>query len=156
MESRPITRSRSESVSSSSDYQDEDDPPEQSPLPPSEPTDPDGKMKYDAMNIVWYPRNREPAVQQIRNAMVDFAELVKGVRDVWKSRSEALKSAENQNQEDKIPAIKREVIMQRRLMETIVNVTLDTGHPRYVQRYVTYLFYPSVELVASPASPACR
>ncbi|KMU80822.1 hypothetical protein CISG_08947 [Coccidioides immitis RMSCC 3703] len=85
------------------------------------------------MKIVWFSKNRQPSAPAIRNAMVLFSDLVKGVRDVWKSRSEALKAAENQNQEDKIPAIKREVIMQRRLLDIIINTTLVNGHPSYVQ-----------------------
>ncbi|KAI2222873.1 hypothetical protein LOZ12_005997 [Ophidiomyces ophidiicola] len=123
------------SDSSDSSGSELNEPPEASPLPPSRPTDPDGNIKYDAMKIVWFPRNRHPSAPAVRNAMVLFSDLVKGVRDVWKSRSEALKAAENQGQEDKIPAIKREVIMQRRYLDIIINIALSHGHPAYIQRF---------------------
>lgn len=72
--------------------------------------------------------------------MVAYSELVKGIRDTWKGRSEALKAAENQNQEDKIPAIKRDVIFQRRLIDLVVNTALESGHPAIVRRYVFSFF----------------
>jgi hypothetical protein len=74
-----------------------------------------------------------------------FSELVKTIRDTWKSRSEALKAAENQNQEDKIPSIKREVVQQRRLLDVVINATLEYGHPAFVRRYVPN-FFPLVLL----------
>ena len=76
--------------------------------------------------------------------MVAYSDLVKGIRDTWKGRSEALKAAENQNQEDKIPAIKREVIFQRRMIDLVVNVALESGHPAIVRRYVGFLFFVAV------------
>ncbi|EEP81253.1 predicted protein [Uncinocarpus reesii 1704] len=123
-------KQKSDSETSESEVE---EPPEPSPLPASRPMDLDGSTKYDALKIVWFPRNRQPSAPAVRNAMVLFSDMVKGIRDSWKSRSEALKAAENQNQEAKIPAIKREVIMQRRLLDMIINTTLTHGHPSYVR-----------------------
>lgn len=131
--------SGSDSDDTDSDSED-DTPPEPSPLPPSRPQDIEGGIKYDTVKIVWSPRNRHPSPQNVRNAMVQFSELVKGVRDTWKARSEALKAAENQNLEDKIPAIKKDVILQRRLLDLIVNTSLEQGHPVSIRRYVLALF----------------
>lgn len=143
MDPKKLKRTSSESDSSDSEVE---EPPEQSPLPPSRPTDPDGAIKYDAMKIVWFPRNRQPSAPAIRNAMTLFSDLVKGVREIWKARSEALKAAENQNQEDKIPAIKKDVIMQRRFLDLIIEATLTNGHPSYVRRYVEHLILSPLSL----------
>ncbi|WEW60221.1 hypothetical protein PRK78_005706 [Emydomyces testavorans] len=132
---KPIKQLEESQSDSDSSDEEEEEPPEPSPLPVSRPTDLDGGIKYDALKIVWFPRNRQPSAAAIRNALVSFSDLVKGVRDVWKSRSEALKAAENQNKEDKIPAIKREVIMQRRFLDMIINTTLNNGHPSYIRRF---------------------
>lgn len=67
-----------------------------------------------------------------------FSDLIKGVRDSWKAKSESLKAAENQNQEDKIPGMKKEVTLQRRLIDLIVTTALDGGHPAIIQRYVQF------------------
>lgn len=141
---KPIVQQGSIAVDESSSESDEtgDDsgadqtPAEPSPLPPSRPNDVEGGIKFDTLRAVWSPRNRQPHSANVRNSMVLFSDLVKGVRDSWKARSEALKAAENQNLEDKIPAIKREVIFQRRLLDQILNTTLEFGHPAFVQRYV--------------------
>jgi hypothetical protein len=113
---------------------------EPSPLPAVRPEDVEGGVKYDTLKAVWSPRNMQPAASAVRDAMKLFSDLVKGVRDAWKSRSEALKAAENQNLEDSIPIIKKDVILQRRLLDLIVNTTLESGHPVLIQRYVHFPF----------------
>ncbi|PGH14959.1 hypothetical protein AJ80_05722 [Polytolypa hystricis UAMH7299] len=124
--------SESNDSDSSSDLEVE---PEPSPLPATRPSDLEGAVRYDTLKAVWSPRNKRPPISVVRNSMMLFSELVKGVRDTWKARSEALKAAENQNLEDKIPAVKKEVISQRRLLDLIVNTTLEFGHPSIFQRY---------------------
>lgn len=135
------SESESDSSGSSSDESDDSDTnvtPEPSPLPPARPNDPEGAIKYDTMRISWFPRNKRPSAGTIRSAIIQFSELVKTVRDAWKSRSEALKAAENQNQGSDVPTIKKDVQLQRRLIEDIVNTALQVGHPSIVERYVTY------------------
>ncbi|EEQ91502.1 hypothetical protein RJZ56_003241 [Blastomyces dermatitidis] len=126
------TSSDSSDFDSSSDL---DVAPEPFPLPPLRPLDIEGAIKYDTLKAVWSPRNKQPPISTIRHALTVFSELVKGVRDTWKAKSEILKAAENQNQEDKIPEIKKEVILQRRLIDLIVTTALDGGHPAIIQRF---------------------
>lgn len=154
---QPLNQTQSESSSDYSSDESDDDleveepPAEPSPIPAVRPDDVEGRAGYDTIKVVWAPRNRHAKAADVRNAMIQFSDLVKGVRDTWKARSEALKAAENQNLEGKIPSLKKEVVLQRRLLDLIINNTLEFGHPSYVRRYVLdFLFH-----LASPISP-CR
>lgn len=111
---------------------------EPSPIPAARPQDAEGGIRYDTLKAVWWPRNKQPPGTAIKNAMILFSDTIKSVRDTWKTRSEALKVAENQNQEDKIPTIKKDVIFQRGLLDLIINTTLEYGHPAFVARYVLF------------------
>lgn len=136
---------------SSSDYSDssDDELPEPSPLPNQRPHSVEAATRYDTIKAVWSPRNKHPKADSIRNSMASFSDLIWSIRDTWKTRSEALKAAENQNQEDKIPSIKKDVLQQRRLLDVVINATLEYGHPAFVQRYV-YFISLCVLLFCSP------
>lgn len=146
----PDSSSSSETEDSDSDLEVEMDEP--SPIPPARPQDPEGGIRYDTLKAVWWPRNKQPAGSAVKNAMILFSDTIKSVRDTWKMRSEALKVAENQNQEDKIPAIKKDVIFQRRLLDLIINTTLEYGHPAFVARYVLFHLF----VFPDPAHHCCR
>ncbi|KAF3482657.1 C-x8-C-x5-C-x3-H type zinc finger protein [Arthroderma uncinatum] len=135
---QPASESSSDysSEESDDDLEIEEPPPEPSPLPAARPDDIEGRTRYDTLKVVWSPRNRHAKASDVRNSMILFSDLVKGVRDTWKARSEALKAAENQNLEEKVPALKKEVILQRRLLDLIVNTTLEFGHPSYIRSHV--------------------
>lgn len=137
---KPEPESSSSSGTEDSDSEIEVEMDEPSPIPPARPQDPEGGIKYDTLKAVWWPRNKQPPGSAVKNAMILFSDTIKSVRDTWKTRSEALKVAENQNQEDKIPAIKKDVIFQRRLLDLIINTTLEYGHPAFVARYVLFQF----------------
>ncbi|OJD13186.1 hypothetical protein AJ78_06329 [Emergomyces pasteurianus Ep9510] len=131
---RPSDVSASSASGDSDSSSDLEVAPEPFPLPPLRPLDVEGGIKYDTLKAVWSPRNKRPPISTIRHALMLFSELVKGVRDTWKAKSELLKAAENQNQEDKIPGIKKEVILQRRLIDLVVTTALEGGHPAIIQR----------------------
>ncbi|KAK2759924.1 hypothetical protein FQN54_002660 [Arachnomyces sp. PD_36] len=132
---RASQESSSSSETEDSDSELEVEMDEPSPIPPARPQDPEGGIKYDTQKAVWWPRNKQPPGSAVKNAMILFSDTIKSVRDTWKTRSEALKVAENQNQEDKIPSIKKDVIFQRRLLDLIINTTLEYGHPAFVARF---------------------
>jgi hypothetical protein len=46
-----------------------------------------------------------------------------------------MKSAENQGDNDKAARLKKDVALQRQLMDTIVKTALDIGHPMIVEKY---------------------
>lgn len=133
--------SKSASSSSDSDSYDDSDldiemPEEPSPIPAARPQDPLAAAEYDTLKAVWSPRNRRPAVDTIKTALVAFKDVVKSVRDTWKEQSQAMKVAENQSDNNKAAEIKKNVNLQRQLMEVVVNTTLEKGHPIIVEKYV--------------------
>lgn len=114
--------------------------PEPSPIPDERPLDLVGMTKYETLKAVWSPRNRQPAAVEIRDAARSFSEVVKGVRDTWKASSEALKTAETKKQEATIPGLMKDAAKQRQMMELVLETTMESGHPAFIERYVQCLF----------------
>ena len=140
-------------VSSDSDSDSDSDveieapsPEEPSPIPSSRPTEPLAAARYDTLRAVWFPRNRRPNADKVKNALVAFKDVVKAVRDTWKENSQAMKTAENQGDSGKAAKLKDQVVLQRRTMDVVVSTTLEMGHPMIVEKYVFFFF-----LVASLA-----
>jgi len=51
-----------------------------------------------------------------------------------KAHSQAMKEAENKSELEKSAEFKKHAILQRRLMEIVVNTTLERGHPAIVEK----------------------
>lgn len=145
---KKISDKKQASLSSESESSDDSDlevlPEEPSPIPSTRPSDPVAAAQYDALKAVWFPRNRRPDVDKIKSALVAFKDVVKAVRDVWKEKSQAMKVSENKGENDKAAELKKDVVLQRHLMEVVVNTTLDRGHPIIVEKYVlSFSPYPT-------------
>ncbi|KJK63228.1 hypothetical protein P875_00033939 [Aspergillus parasiticus SU-1] len=125
--------SASETDSSDSELEIEA-PEEPSPIPLVRPHEPEAAARYDALRAVWSPRNRRPHADKVKGALVAFKDVVKAVRDTWKEKSQAMKMAENKGENDKAAQIKKDVVLQRRLMDVVVSTTLDQGHPTIVEK----------------------
>lgn len=126
------------SGSDTSDYESDleiEPPDEPSPLPKTRPDDAVNGAIYDTMLAVWSPRNKRPPADKVKGALVAFTKIIKSLRDVWKDQVQAMKSAENKGDNDKAAHIKRDVALQRQLMDTIVKTALDVGHPIIVEKY---------------------
>lgn len=135
----------SDSATDSSDSELEvEEPEEPSPLPAARPTDPEEAAKYDTIKAIWAPRNRRANVEKIKSALVAFKDVVKAVRDEWKTQSQAMKDAENQNNNEKAAELRQKVVQQRKLINEVITTALDKGHPTIVAKYVLFL---------SPSSP---
>lgn len=133
-----------EQSSSSSDSDDSIEihvpaPEEPSPIPSQRPSEPLAAARYDTLHAVWSPRNRHPNADKVKNALVAFKNVVKAVRDTWKDNTQAMKAAENKGETDKETQLKKEVVLQRRLMDVVVSTTLEMGHPTIVEKYVFFL-----------------
>ncbi|CAI7616282.1 unnamed protein product [Penicillium discolor] len=130
------TRTASKSESESSDESDLEieDPDEPSPIPPIRPTEPEAAAQYDTLQAVWSPRNKWPGPEKVKNALVAYKELVKSLRDAWKEQVQAMKLAENQDDNQKAIKLKERVISQRRTMDKIATTTLEMGHPNIVDK----------------------
>lgn len=145
-------KARSESISGSSDSELEfEEPDEPSPLPAVRPADDEGAIQYDTIKAVWSPRNKYPSVDKIKNALVAFKDVVKAVRDEWKSLSQSMKDAENQNNNEKALELKNKVAHQRKLINTVISTTIEKGHPVIVEKYVPL----SPRLIILLHCPAC-
>lgn len=149
-------RSSSESETDTSDYELEVQVPEEpSPLPPVRPTDAEGAARYDSIKAVWSPRNRRPNAEKIKASLVAFKDVVKAVRDEWKTLSQAMKDAENQNNNDKAAELKKKVVQQRQIMNVVVSTTLDEGHGFIIEKYV-HCPPPSLTYLADRFLQGCR
>lgn len=95
-------------------------------------------MQYDTIKAIWSPRNKYPSVEKIKNALVAFKDVVKTVRDEWKSLSQAMKDAENQNNNDKASELRNKVVQQRKLINAVITTAIDKGHPVIVEKYVLF------------------
>lgn len=115
-------------------------PDEPSPIPPTRPSDPTAAAQYDTIKAVWYPRRRRPGIDSIKNALVAFKDVVKAVRDVWKEKTQVMKMAENKGENDKAAELKKDVVLQRGLMDVVIKTTLEMGHPSIVEKYVLFFF----------------
>lgn len=131
----PDASSGSESDSDESDLevQEADEP---SPIPATRPSETAAAVEYDTLQAVWSPRNRPPSVDKVKDALVAFKDVVKAVRDTWKESTQSMKMAENKDENDKAAKIKEEVVLQRRLINVVINATLEKGHPKIVEKYV--------------------
>lgn len=144
---RPDASSPSESSSDESDsdleIQEADEP---SPIPATRPSDPIAAAEYDTLRAVWSPRNKPPPVDKVKDALVAFKEVVKAVRDTWKESTQAMKMAENKDENDKAARFKEEVVLQRRVINAVVSTTLEKGHPKIVEKYVHSYSNPLTKL----------
>ncbi|KAJ5475613.1 hypothetical protein N7539_007900 [Penicillium diatomitis] len=108
--------------------------PEPSPLPPTRPTDPIEAASYDTTKAVWSPRNLHVPAEKVKASLVAFKDVVKALRDGWKDQVQAMKTAENQGDNDKASQIKQSVSLYRRTMERIISTTFETGHPVIIEK----------------------
>ncbi|KAI5291105.1 hypothetical protein KEM54_006290 [Ascosphaera aggregata] len=134
-----ITLDGSSSSASSSDYSSESEAdktitPESSPIPPTRPTDAKGASRYDAIKAVWAPRNRRTTASTVRNALMTFSDLVKGMRDTWKSKTEALKEAESKHDEAGKKKLGDQVEEAKEVFDIAVKTAMEWGHPAVIQR----------------------
>lgn len=114
---------------------------EPSPIPSVRPSDPVAAVQYDTLKTVWYPRKKRPDADRIRNAIVAFKDAVKGLRDDWKEKSQAMKTAENKGENDKANELKKDVVLYRHLLDTVVCTTLEKGHPAIIKKYVLSFYH---------------
>lgn len=141
--SSPESQSESESSSDSespSGSEEDAEPEEISPLPSNRPTDPIKAIEYDALKAIWAPRNRTLAVTTIRKALGEYWNIIKSIRDKWKSELTALQQAELKKDHAKTAQLARVVNEQRRLLGSCIRLTLDYGHQDIIEKYVYLIF----------------
>ncbi|KAJ5111518.1 hypothetical protein N7532_002053 [Penicillium argentinense] len=136
---KPTAKVKNAQTKSDSDSSDQSDseieaPDEPSPIPSTRSNDPVEGAKYDTMKAVWSPRNKRPTPDKVKSALVAFPKIIKTLRDAWKDQVQAMKLAENQGDNDKFTVLKKDVALQRQVMDSIVRTALDMGHPMIVEK----------------------
>lgn len=124
--------------STGSDEDLEDDAP--SPLPSSRPTDPTKAVEYDALKAVWAPKNKILSADVIRSSLADYWDLMRRLRDQWKSEVVSLQQAELRTENATTVQLRDSVNDKRRLIESCIRTALIHGHHDVIERYV-YLFF---------------
>lgn len=141
--SSPESGSESESDEDSeypSGSEEDAEPEEPSPLPSNRPNDPVKAIEYDALKAVWAPRNRTLTGAAIRTALGEYWNIIKSIRDKWKSELIALQQAELKKDHAKTAQLARIVNEQRRLLGSCIRLTLDYGHQDIIEKYVSFFF----------------
>lgn len=137
------------SVSGSTDDSDSDDLViEQAPEPmpailiPPRPDQIDQRLVYEACLAVWSPRNLTVPAKKVSEAVKTLGELLKGLRDQWKTRNELLKRAELANT-PAVPSLKADVAKLRQQAEIVTSRVTEYGHPSLLAQYVQFFSFPS-------------
>ena len=130
-ESSADSSSESESEEDSDYYsgsEEDMEPEEPPPLAPSRPDDPVEATKYDIVKAVWAKRSSNLTGPVIRAALGDYWNVIKAIRDSWKTETTALQQAEETKDQSKIKNRQRRAAEQRQIMESAIDLTLKHGH----------------------------
>lgn len=133
---KPDVELSSEEEDSSSDDEDSeysDDDEDDSPLPSKKPEDLKGSIEYDTIKALWRSTRKEISAESFRGALVDFWEIVKTIRDRWKTDSTALAEAEEKKRTGELPLLRSRVKDQRDLIEVAFRTALKHGHRGVVE-----------------------
>ncbi|KAF2458487.1 hypothetical protein BDY21DRAFT_362739 [Lineolata rhizophorae] len=133
------SESEYDSSSDESEYESSDselDIVETSPLPATRPKDPAQAVRYDTIKAVWRPRKKPAEAPQIRIALKEFWEVVRTIRDRWRSDTAAAKEAEEAKKpKGDVDTLKSRVQLQRALMEMALKTALEHGHPDIIELF---------------------
>ena len=135
----PSASDTSESESEeSSEYESESDlekaPDEPFPLSATKPADPSKAVEYDIVKAIWAKRSSVLSGPVIRTALGEVWEILKGVRDKWKSKSSNLQQAIEKKDQATEKAFERRVAEQRKLLESCNMLILKHGHPSIIEK----------------------
>jgi hypothetical protein len=124
----PTTYTDSSSEESESDYSDDEEVIETSPLPAVRPADPVRALEYDVIKAVWHPRSKYIENSILASHITQFSELLLNLRDQWKKANELVKQALEAKQNSQLPGLKSKVTKQRQLIESTLNTAMKHGH----------------------------
>ncbi len=127
----------SDDGSDDSDYDsDSSPPPEKSPLPASRPQKAVEAVRYDTIKAVWSPRNKFAENERILKGLADLWEVVRTIRDRWKSDRDAVKKALEAKQDSELPLLRERVEKQLEMMEAVLTAASEFGHTDLLSAYV--------------------
>jgi hypothetical protein len=123
------SESYSESSEDETDYSDDEEVVEASPLPATRPDDPHPAIQYDIIKATWFPRKDQPPSDKIKGSLRDFWEVLNTIQKRWRADSKAVSEAEEKKLTGELPVLKSRVTSQRDLLQTALRSTLDYAHP---------------------------
>lgn len=144
------TPSSEEPESSDDESDDEEEETMHPPIPATRPTKALDAVKYDTIKTLWRVPYRSVEGDDIRKGLTEFWEIIRTIRDRWKSDSLAAKAAEDAKKVNEIPLLKERVENQRDILEAVLDVAVAEGHRDIVEQYV-FLPIPC----NSPVSRCC-
>ncbi|KAK5117005.1 hypothetical protein LTR62_006726 [Meristemomyces frigidus] len=127
--------SSSEESSDDNSLYTSDEDTEPSPLPSKRPITPREGAEYDTIRALWRPKRRNLAGKDIRQALGDYWEIIKTIRDRWKTDSAAVVEAEKKGQTGELPLLGSRVKDQRDMVEVSLKAALKHGHRDIVELF---------------------
>ncbi|CAK3949284.1 Aspartic protease pep1 [Lecanosticta acicola] len=115
-----------------SEYSDDDEASD-SPLPAKRPDNPKGGIEHDTIKALWRSKRKSLDGDTVRRCLVDFWELIKTVRDRWKSDSAAYAEAEEKKRTGELPLLQSRVKDGRDMIEVAFRTALKHGHRGIVE-----------------------
>jgi len=134
------TPSSEEPESSDDESEEEEEESMHPPLPATRPTKALEAVKYDTIKTLWRVPYRSVEGDDIRKGLTEFWEIIRTIRDRWKSDTLTAKAAEDAKKVNEIPLLKERVENQRDLLEAVLGAAVAEGHRDIVEQYVLFLF----------------
>jgi hypothetical protein len=106
---------------------------EGSPLQSKRPDNPKEAVEYDTTKALWRPKRRPVSGESIKQGMVAFWEIIRTIRDRWKTDTQAVTEAEEKKRAGEIPLLKSRVKDQRDMIEAAFKAALKHGHRSIVE-----------------------
>jgi hypothetical protein len=142
------SESESDDDTDSSYESDSSPPPEKSPLPAVRPQKAVEAVQYDTMKAVWLPRNKFAENERILKGLSELWEVVRTIRDRWKSDRDAVKKAIGE-----LPLLKERVEKQVEMMEAVLSAAIEFGHNDLLSAYV---YSQTLARLSVPKDIICR
>jgi len=113
----------------------------QPPLPATRPTRAIEVVKYDTIKSLWRVPYRSATDDDIRKGLAEFGDIVRTIRDRWKTDLQAVKDAEEAKKENELPLLNERVAIQRDMLEAAVGAAVSEGHKDIIEQYVSHAIF---------------
>lgn len=90
-------------------------------------------MKYDTIKALWRSRRIGTSSDSIKEGLKEFWEVVKTIRDRWKTDAAAVQEAEEKKKLGELPLLRSRVKDQRDMIEIALKAAVDHGHISIVE-----------------------
>lgn len=152
----PVASSDEEPSDDDSDSDASEEESMQAPLPAVRPSKAIEAVQYDTIKTLWRVPYRSATGDDIRKGLADFWDIVRTIRDRWKSDTLAVKAAEEAKKTGELPLLNERVSNQREMLEVALTAAISQGHKDIVEQYVfPFQRFFSVDLLCTSSWFAC-